>query len=313
MLTYFLASTAESTFAQGSIPATRPPHSLTPTATFTQSSIPATRPPQSLKPTATVSQPSTSVGGPEQFISPSTLLTSQWSQQEMAHKTTLLLLDLTRTYHSIYFRNKTAFYQKVQQEFRNKGYTLSADKIRKKLGNLLTTYKRAKDRRRATGEAKVTWEYYTQMDDLFGTSGVGSAPPGTLYSTPLFPENTCQVPLSTEKEQSCISHTKPNSPVSEEQPGPSPSTENTTATRRRSTSQPSFHETYEAHAERRTAVLESLVRPDLEKWRRLKEKRRRAFEKKMLMCLGQINEQLKELSRQQETIIKLFENHAQTK
>ncbi|KAG9263235.1 hypothetical protein AMEX_G23244 [Astyanax mexicanus] len=173
------ASTVESTFAQGSIPATRPPHSLTPTATFTQSSIPATRPPQSLKPTATVPQPSTSVGGPEQFISPSTLLTSQWSKQEMAHKTTLLLLDLTRTYQSIYFRNKTAFYQKVQQEFRNKGYTLSADKIRKKLGNLLTTYKSAKDRRRATGEAKVTWEYYTQMDDLFGTSGVGSAPPGT--------------------------------------------------------------------------------------------------------------------------------------
>lgn len=30
----------------------------------------------------------------------------------------------------------------------------------KKLGNMITTYKRAKDRCRSTGEGKVTWEYY---------------------------------------------------------------------------------------------------------------------------------------------------------
>lgn len=41
--------------------------------------------------------------------------------------------------------------------------------------------------------------------------------------------------------------------------------------RKRPASQPSFYKTYEAHAERRTAVLESLVRPDLERWRRQKE------------------------------------------
>ncbi|XP_062864537.1 uncharacterized protein LOC134326320 [Trichomycterus rosablanca] len=178
---------------------------------------------------------------------------------------------------------------------------------------MLTTYKRAKDRRRATGEAKVTWEYYTQMEDLFGTSGVGSAPPGTLYSTSLFPDKTSSnLPLSTEREQPCPSHAQPNSPVSEEQPGPSASTENRATSRRRSTSQPSFYETYEAHAERRTVALESLVRPDLERWRRLKERRRRGFEKKMLTYLGQIVEQLKDISRQQETIVKLLESNAPT-
>lgn len=40
------------------------------------------------------------------------------------------------------------------------GYNFTNGKIRKKLGNMLTTYKRAKDRSRATGEGKITWEYY---------------------------------------------------------------------------------------------------------------------------------------------------------
>lgn len=80
---------------------------------------------------------------------------------EITHKMTLLLLDLTKTYQQLYFRNKTAFYKKLQTTFSQKGYTLSSEKIRKKLTNMLTTYKRVKDRRRATGEGKQTWEYYT--------------------------------------------------------------------------------------------------------------------------------------------------------
>lgn len=54
-----------------------------------------------------------------------------------------------------------AFYKKIQNLFSLKGYNLSSEKIRKKLANMLTTYKRVKDRRRATGEGKITWEYYT--------------------------------------------------------------------------------------------------------------------------------------------------------
>ncbi|KAL6478143.1 hypothetical protein MHYP_G00139780 [Metynnis hypsauchen] len=93
-------------------------------------------------------------------------------------------------------------------------------------------------------------------------------------------KTSSQLSLSTEKEQPCPSHAKPDSPVSEEQPGPYASTENHATSRRRSTSQPSFYETYEARAERRTAALEPLVWPDLERWRRLKERRRRECEKK---------------------------------
>ncbi|KAF4115244.1 hypothetical protein G5714_002733 [Onychostoma macrolepis] len=92
--------------------------------------------------------------------SPSKQLECQETQQEFAHKTTLLLLDLTQKYQHLYYKNKIAFYKKLEQAFKEKGYSISNDKLRKKIGNMITTYKRAKDRFRATGEGKVTWEYY---------------------------------------------------------------------------------------------------------------------------------------------------------
>lgn len=54
--------------------------------------------------------------------------------------------------------------------------------------------------------------------------------------------------------------------------------------------------------------MESLVRPDLERRRRLKEKRRREFEKKTLSCLGEITEQLKKINKYQEMLIDLLKN-----
>lgn len=72
----------------------------------------------------------------------------------------LLLLDLTQMYLHLYYRNKIAFYKKLEQAFKEKGYNISNEKLGKKLGNMITTYKRAKDRCRSTGEGKVTWEYY---------------------------------------------------------------------------------------------------------------------------------------------------------
>ena len=147
-----------------------------------------------------------------------------------------------------------------------------------------------------------------QMDDLFGTSGIGSAPPGTVFSTPLGLEKT---PIHT------ISQPPQANPAGEgvssrgvEHPGPSTSTSTSTSTSRQRPG-PSFVDTYEAHAERRTAVLESLVRPDLERWQRLEERRRRTFERKLLASLGTIGEQLQEISQQQGQIIELLENRSQ--
>lgn len=130
--------------------------------------------------------------------------------------------------------------------------------------------------------------FFQEMDELFGGTAVGSAPPGTTVSTPLFPKETH--PSTT---QSSLTQT-------EEQPGPSSAIQDRQASgsrRSKTLHRPSCLESYEAHAERRTTALESLVRPELANWRWLKEKRRRGFEKQVITCMGQILNQLKELGK----------------
>ncbi|XP_062342202.1 uncharacterized protein LOC134039999 [Osmerus eperlanus] len=173
------------------------------------------------------------------------------------------------------------------------------------MANMLTTYKRIKDRRRTTGEGTQTWEYYTQMDDLFGTSGIGTAPPGKVFSTPLGLENT---PIHTTPT---ISQPPQANPAGEGVSSRPRGVEHPSTSTSRQRPGHSFVDTYEAHAERRTAVLESLVRPDLERWRRLKEKHRRTFERKLLASLGNIGEQLQEIGRQQGQIIELLKKRSQ--
>ncbi|KAK9977201.1 hypothetical protein ABG768_019022 [Culter alburnus] len=227
-----------------------------------------TRPPVPLTPTvkdppSATLQSGAVCGNPSEAIqtSPPSIQSDRHESQGIASKTvkninvsavvellSFFLFVLTRTHQQLYFRNKI---------------------------NMLTTYKRVKDRRRATGEGRHTWEYYTQMDELFGSSESGTAPPGTIQST-LGLEDT-------SSERPTISQDQPAGVVMDAQPGTSTIT----------TSQ--FLDAFEAHAERRTAVLESLVRPDLERWRRLKERRRRSFERKMLTSLGTIVEELKKM------------------
>ncbi|KAK9969979.1 hypothetical protein ABG768_028120, partial [Culter alburnus] len=283
---------------------TRPP--VPPSAS--QCPVTITRPPVPLTPTvkdppSATLQSGAVCGNPSETIqtSPPSIQSDRHESQEITHKITLFLLELTRTHQQLYFRNKMAFYKKVQNAFSQNGYNLSSEKIRKKLANMLTTYKRVKDRRRATGEGRHTWEYYTQMDELYGSSGIGTAPPGTIQSTPLGLEDT-------SSERPTISQDQPAGVVMDAQPGTS-AMHNTTLSSRQRRSQPSqFLDAFEAHAERRTAVLESLVRPDLERWWRLKERRRQSFERKMLTSLGTIVEELKKMGKRQDQIIKLLQN-----
>lgn len=134
------------------------------------------------------------------------------------------------------------------------------------------------------------------MDEIFGSSGVGSAPPGTIISTPRFPSQTPQ-PSSMEHVD-----------TDDQQPGPStrpgPTHTKQATGQKKGKSRPLIEGTYQAHAERRTAALKSLVRPELARLRRLKE--RRSFEKKMITCMGGILAQLKELGKQQQEIIALL-------
>ncbi|XP_034067299.1 uncharacterized protein LOC117543254 isoform X2 [Gymnodraco acuticeps] len=151
------------------------------------------------------------------------------------------------------------------------------------------------------------------MDNLFGRCGVGSAPPGTLVSTPLLP--TASQPSTTLP---CASEAQPGPSMtlpttlpcaSEGQPGPSMTLPTTQPRSIRSrVSHPSFYDLYEAHSERRTSALETLVRPEQERRRRLKERNRRRFEAKMLTAMGEVVSQLKSIGSQQERIIELLQD-----
>jgi len=137
------------------------------------------------------------------------------------------------------------------------------------------------------------------MEDLFGKSGVGSAPSGTICSTPLFNTTSSQTKSSIAQATGSQEQPLPEAhSLSEKQPGPSTAMPSKEMHRRRQTSTfcevyeahserrtAAFCEVYEAHSERRTAALESLVRPDWERRRRLKERRRSMFEKNLLPAL----------------------------
>ncbi|KAI4798961.1 hypothetical protein KUCAC02_020366, partial [Chaenocephalus aceratus] len=97
--------------------------------------------------------------------------------------------------------------------------------------------------------------------------------------------------------------------ASEGQPGPSMTLPTTQPRSIRSrVSHPSFYDLYEAHSERRTSALETLVRPEQERRRRLKERNRRRFEAKMLTAMGEVVSQLKSIGSQQERIIELLQD-----
>ncbi|XP_048878216.1 uncharacterized protein LOC125747263 [Brienomyrus brachyistius] len=211
------------------------------------------------------------------------------SQPELKHRLTLFLLATIKKHHSIYNTNKPAFYKRVYKDMLQRDHKCSAEQIRKKITNMLATYKRVKDRCQTTGEASISWDYYTIMDEIFGQSGVGGVPEGTVTSTPL---STPQ-PSAPELDPAVLTK----------------KTATDGATGRKPASQAgSFFESYETHADRRTAVLESLVRPDLERFRRLKERRRRSFEKKVLTSLGQISKSLQEIAKGRQEIVKLLQN-----
>ncbi|KAI4795631.1 hypothetical protein KUCAC02_029767 [Chaenocephalus aceratus] len=147
-------------------------------------------------------RPATSQAGTPHLASPSSRSEHLEATQDFTHTTILLLLDLTETHQHTNRYN-----------------------IRKKLNHLLTTYKRAKDRCTSTGEGNITWEYYGIMDNLFGRCGVGSAPPGTLASTPLFPtasQPSTTLPCASEAQPGPSTTLPTTLPcASEAQPGPS--------------------------------------------------------------------------------------------
>ncbi|MGH0165342.1 UNVERIFIED_CONTAM: hypothetical protein FKN15_069101 [Acipenser sinensis] len=73
----------------------------------------------------------------------------------------LLLLLFIRQHWDLYRANhRSLLFQTVHREFQASGYEISCEKLKKKWNNLLVTYKRAKERCKGNGKAKIAWEYY---------------------------------------------------------------------------------------------------------------------------------------------------------
>ncbi|XP_058865977.1 uncharacterized protein LOC117397481 isoform X1 [Acipenser ruthenus] len=79
----------------------------------------------------------------------------------------LLLLLFIRQHWDLYRANhRSLLFQTVHREFQASGYEISCEKLKKKWNNLLVTYKRAKERCKGNGKAKIAWEYYELMDSI---------------------------------------------------------------------------------------------------------------------------------------------------
>ena len=169
-----------------------------------------------------------------------------------------------------------------------------------------------------------------EMEDLFGCAGVGSVLEGTVVSSALYPvQPTRHTTLKTPAPAAQMEAAQMPAPAAQmpapaaqmeaaqmpapaaqmpapaaqmeaaqmpapaaqmPAPAPPPSAVSASSTRQRPATQESLLNTSTAHAERRTAALELLVSPDLERWRRLKERRRRRFENKVLSKLAEMPE-----------------------
>ncbi|KAK1172875.1 hypothetical protein AOXY_G5565 [Acipenser oxyrinchus oxyrinchus] len=202
----------------------------------------------------------------------------------------------------------------------------------KKWNNLLVTYKRAKDRSRETGQGRITWEYFEAIDSLLSKT-VGAPPPtGSISCTPLFPTAAHSSPTVTPHISPLPAPCTDSTPIPSQtqtldttcltSPPPSvtPSTSKSQAHahNRRETqaadASHSFLQQYENHAERHTAVIESLLEKREEKQekrrKRLWDKRKEQRDTEMLACLKQMSSTLQSISAKQDHIIVLLEKRS---
>lgn len=201
------------------------------------------------------------------------------------------------THIDLYRKNKLAFYKVVNKVFQEKGYNMTSKKIRKKLNNMLASYRRVLLKSKFEEGSKITWEYFFLMRDIFEGTEIGTTSgettTTTIDSNPLFLlsslSSTTQ-PSTSEPSTSRASISKPSTSVH----------------RRRRT----FAAAFEEHAERLSNVVESVVGQDLSNWGQQKEKRRRNYEKKMLCCMNRILMNVKDISRQQKEIITLLKHES---
>ncbi|XP_039953243.1 uncharacterized protein LOC120770127 [Bactrocera tryoni] len=102
------------------------------------------------------------------------IMAEEESDKKWTHERKLLLLN-KRLSNEVDFcakrKKKSVLWEKVLREIKgvDAEFPFSRDDITRKFMNFMVTYKRIKRRNKTSGEAAATWEFFDQMDEIYGT------------------------------------------------------------------------------------------------------------------------------------------------
>ncbi|KAB7495896.1 hypothetical protein Anas_05627 [Armadillidium nasatum] len=104
---------------------------------------------------------------------------SEDSSKGWSHEMICLLLASMSANYQNYCNQLTRdmAYKAIIEVFKNHGYELNKNPIKKKWNSLLTTYRRTRDRLKSNGESKQTWVYYDHIDEIVQKSAKETSPP----------------------------------------------------------------------------------------------------------------------------------------
>lgn len=136
-------------------------------------------------------------------------------EADFNHTATLLLIEFIRQRFQrfLLIHSRAAVYREVQEELCFRGFSFTIEKIRRKWNNLITTYRRIKEKNSEDPKVKIMWDYFQLLDDLLGTTVLtvppecevqsvnssGSKGPVSPQSTPQTEEATLTKPASPAK------------------------------------------------------------------------------------------------------------------
>ncbi|XP_018783192.1 PREDICTED: uncharacterized protein LOC108965321 [Bactrocera latifrons] len=181
------------------------------------------------------------------------------SDKKWTHERKKLLITV-RLSHESDFATKTkkrsTIWQKIRRDIlkKDKAFPFSLDEIMRCYTNLLGTYKRIKRRSATSGKAATNWEFFEEMDDVYGTR-----------CSVVAPENMVRRSLEPTGNENSSSSPSPC-------PSPSASSEVTHTIRTRKRKRNEVISFLTSESEKQEKLFEALVATEKEKVKIEKEK-----------------------------------------
>lgn len=90
---------------------------------------------------------------------------NNWSfadEVDFNHTATLLLIEFIRQRFQRFLlvHSRATVYREVQEELCFRGFSFTIEKIRRKWNNLITTYRRIKEKNSEDPKVKIMWDYF---------------------------------------------------------------------------------------------------------------------------------------------------------